>query len=127
MNLEPFVSVDGTSFTSTQSEIVAKRGQPNRRLRNSVELNEFDYGDVIFRFQDSGRLEEITRLAPVLIIGTQVVLFPSLAGFVGRNDPMAFERGGFIVSPRFGLAFDPQCPSWVTALAEHCLETWRAM
>jgi hypothetical protein len=127
MNLEPFVSVDGTSFTSTQSEIVAKRGQPNKRLRNSVELNEFDYGDVVFRFQDSGRLEEITRLAPVLFIGTQVVLFASLAEFVRGNDPTAFERGGFIVSPRFGLAFDPQCPSWVTALAEHCLETWRAM
>jgi hypothetical protein len=127
MNLEPFVSVDGTSFTSTQSEIVAKRGQPNKRLRNSVELNEFDYGDVVFRFQDSGRLEEITRLAPVLFIGTRAILFPSLAAFVRGNDPSAFERGGFIVSPRFGLAFDPQCPSWVTALAKHCLETWRAM
>jgi hypothetical protein len=127
MNLEPFVSVDGTPFTSTQSEIVARRGQPNKRLRNSVELNEFDYGDVVFRFQDSGRLEEITRLAPVLFIGTQAILFPSLAEFVRANDPSAFERGGFIVSPRFGLAFDPQCPSWVTALAKHCLETWRAM
>jgi hypothetical protein len=127
MNLEPFVSVDGTPFTSTQGEIVAKRGQPNKRLRNSVGLNEFDYGDVVFRFQDSGRLEEITRLAPVLFIGTQAILFPSLAEFVRRNDASAFERGGFIVSPWFGLAFDPQCPSWVTALAEHCLETWRAM
>jgi hypothetical protein len=127
MNLEAFVSVDGTSFTSTQSEIVAKRGQPNRRLRNSVELNELDYGDVVFRFQDSGRLEEITRLAPVLFVGTQAILFPSLADFVRRNDPSAFVRGGFIVSPRFGLAFDPQCPSWVTALAEHCVEIWRAL
>ncbi len=127
MNLEPFVSVDGTSFTSTQSEIVAKRGQPKRRLRNSVELNELDYGDVVFRFQDSGRLEEITRLAPVLFVGTQAILFPSLADFVRRNDSSVFVRGGFIVSPRFGLAFDPQCPSWVTALAEHCVETWRAM
>lgn len=127
MNLEPFVSVDGISFKSTERDIVAMRGQPVRRLRNAVGLNEFDYGDVVFRFQDSGRLEEITRLAPVLFIGTRAMLFPSLAAFVRENDPSAFERGGFIVSPRFGLAFDPQCPSWVTALAEHCIDTWRAM
>ena len=127
MILKPFVSVDGTSFASTQSDIVATRGQPNKRLRNSVALNEFDYGDVVIRFQDYGRLEEITGRAPVLFIGTQAILFPSLAAFVRANDPSAFERGGFIVSPRFGLAFDPHCPSWVTALATHCLETWRAM
>lgn len=127
MDLQPFVSFDGTPFTSTPSDVVARRGPPHKRWRNSVELNELDYGNVVYRFQDSGRLEEITRLAPVLFIGTQVMLFPSLAEFVRRNDSSAFERGGFIVSPRFGLAFDPRCPSWVTALARHCLETWRAM
>lgn len=127
MNLVPFASVDGTSFNSTEHQIVATRGQPKKRLRNSVALNELDYGDVVFRFQDSGRLEEITKLAPVIFIDSEAILFPTLAAFVRENDPSNFERGGFIVSPRFGLAFDPQCPSWVTALAKHCLATWRAM
>lgn len=127
MNLEPFTSVDGTPFSATEQDIVATRGQPAKRCRNSVALNELDYGDVIFRFQDSGRLEEVTRLAPVIFIGAHAILFPALASFVRENDPSNFARGGFIVSPRYGLAFDPQCPSWVTALAEHCLTTWRAM
>jgi hypothetical protein len=34
---------------------------------------------------------------------------------------------GFIVSPKFGLAFDPDDAPWVTALAEHCIDTWRAL
>jgi hypothetical protein len=127
MKLEPFVRVDETSFSTTEQHIVAVRGQPIGRSRNSVALTELDYGDVVFRFQDSGRLEEITKRAPVLLVGTQAVLFPSLAAFVRENDSSAFERAGFLVSPKLGVAFDPHCPSWVTALAKHCLDTWRAI
>ena len=29
--------------------------------------------------------------------------------------------------PRFGLAFVPADPDWVTALARHCIPTWRAL
>ena len=127
MKLNPYVSVDDTPFSATQQDVIAARGEPDKRLRNSVGLNELDYGDVVFRFQDSGRLEEVTKLAPVVIVDGEVVLFLSLAEFMRNNDSSAFERGGFIVSPRFGLAFDPQCPSWVTALARHCIDTWRAL
>lgn len=125
MDLEPFVRVDETPFCATQQQILATRGKPGRTGRNSVELNELDYGHIVFRFQDCGRLEEITKLAPVVRVGSQVVLFGSLAGFVRQHDRSAFQRAGFVVSPRFGLAFDPHCPSWVTALAAHCLDTWR--
>ena len=38
-----------------------------------------------------------------------------------------FRRAGFVVSPAFGLAFDPTEPPWVTALAAHCLAEWRAL
>ena len=125
MRLEPFVRVDETAFSDSEQDIVARLGEPNRRLRNSVQLNELDYGDVVFRFQDCGRLEEITKLSPVVFIDGQAMLFPTLAGFVRRNDPACFERGGFLVSPAFGLAFAPHEPSWVTALARHCIDTWR--
>ncbi len=53
--------------------------------------------------------------------------FASLATFIRGRDPQAFERAGFLVSPAFGLAFDPAQPFWVTALARHCLPQWKAL
>jgi hypothetical protein len=55
------------------------------------------------------------------------VPFASLEAFVCEHDPLSFRRAGFVVSPRFGLAFDPSEPAWVTALARHCLAEWRAL
>jgi hypothetical protein len=127
MNLDPFVSVDGISFSVSREEIVKMRGQPATAGRNGVGLNELDYQSVVYRFQDSGRLEEITLQAPVLNFGNVAVPFDALAPFVRREDPGVFERAGFVVSPRFGLAFDPAEPYWVTALAAHCLDAWRAL
>ena len=127
MKIEPFTRVDETSFSATPQQIEAAWGPPAKRLVNEVALDEFDYGHVVFRFQASGRLEEITKLAPVVFVDGQAILFPSLAGFIRTHDPSAFERAGFIISPRYGLAFDPQGPSWVTAIAEHCLDSWRAL
>ena len=127
MNLAPFVSVDGAAFSVSREEILQARGKPTRAIRNSVGLNELDYESVVFRFQDCGRLEEISRQAPVVGLGTVAVPFSSLEAFVRSQDSGVFERAGFIVSPKFGLAFDPQCPFWVTALAEHCIESWGAL
>ena len=127
MRLDPYHHVDDTAFSATQAQIVAARGQPADASRNDVGLNELDYGDVVFRFQDSGRLEEVTLQAPVLHLGAVAVPFASLAHFVRDHDADAFERVGFIVSPKFGLAFDPDDAPWVTALAAHCIASWRAL
>lgn len=127
MHLAPFLSVDETFFSASREDILAQRGEPASTYRNAVGLNELDYGNVVFRFQDCGRLEEITKQAEVLSLGTVAVPFASLRHFVEEQDPAAFERAGFLVSPKFGLAFDPECPSWVTALAAHCIESWRAL
>ena len=81
----------------------------------------------MFRFQDCGRLEEVTAQAPVLHLGTAAVPFSLLEEFIRDHDALMFERAGFVVSPSFGLAFDPQCPSWVTALARHCIAEWKAL
>src|SRR6185369_466924 len=124
--LQPFSSVDGVPFSVSREEILRVRGQPVRAGRNGVGLNELDYEDVVFRFQDCGRLEEVTAQAPVVNLGTIAVTFGSLERFIRDNDPSSFERAGFVVSPMFGLAFDPQCPSWVTALAEHSIAEWQA-
>jgi hypothetical protein len=127
MKLQSYVQVDGTPFSASSADIVRQRGQPWRALRNDVGLNELDYGDVVYRFQDGGRLEEVTLQAQVVTLGNVSVPFSALAGFIRSQDPEAFERAGFLVSPGFGLAFDPAEPFWVTALAQHCIPEWRAL
>jgi hypothetical protein len=127
MRLEPFESVDGCAFAVSQADVVRTRGVPARAARNGVGLDELDYGSVVYRFQDNGRLEEVTAQAPVLDLGTVAVPFATLEAFIVDQDPTAFRRAGFVVSPRFGLAFDPSEPCWVTALARHCLPQWEAL
>ena len=127
MRLQPFSVVDGVPFSVSREEVLRIYGSPLREGRNGVGLNELDYEDVVFRFQDCGRLEKVTAQAPVLNLGTVAVPFGALERFVRENDPSMFERAGFLVSPTFGVAFDPQCPSWVTALAAHCIGEWQAL
>jgi hypothetical protein len=127
MHLAPYTRVDDTSFRASRADIVAAHGAPARASRNGVGLNELDYGRVVFRFQDNGRLEEVTQQAQTIHFGAVAVPFASLAAFVRTHDATAFERAGFVVSPRFGLAFDPADPCWVTALARHCIASWRAI
>lgn len=127
MNLVPFASVDDILYTITRAQLLERLGSPWRSQRNDVGLEELDYGHGVYRFQDSGRLEEVTRRAPVLHLEQVAVPFPALEGFIRGQDPEAFERAGFIVSPRYGLAFVPRDPDWVTALAAHCIPTWRAL
>lgn len=127
MKLEPFVRVDETLFSASKDDILAARGKPMRTCRNDVGLNELDYGTVVYRFQDCGRLEEITVQAPTVNFGKVTVPFSALRSFIQCQDPAMFEKAGFLVSPKFGLAFDPDSDFLVTALAAHCLDAWRAI
>ncbi|TFZ05428.1 hypothetical protein EZ313_01790 [Ramlibacter henchirensis] len=127
MKLDPYVQIGDTPFTVSRDDLLCARGEPWRAVRNGLGLNEMDYGDVVYRFQDSGRLEEVTQEAEVVNIGNVAVPFANLAAFIRAHDPEAFERAGFLISPQFGLAFDPSEPFWVTALARHCLPEWRSL
>lgn len=127
MKLDPFERVDDTPFSLSRAALLRQRGEPLRSARNGVGLNEMDYGDVVYRFQDGGRLEEITQQAEVLSIGKVAIPFAHLAEFLRAHDPEVFERARFLVSPGFGLAFDPSEPFWVTALARHCLPEWKRL
>ena len=127
MKLEPYTLVDSTPFSASREQVVKQWGKPPKELRNSIGLNELDYGTVVYRFQDNGRLEEVSMRAPVIYIGHVDVPFAGLEDFIRSEDEAAFERAGFVISPKFGLAFDPDCPTWVTALAAHCIERWREM
>ena len=125
--LDPYVAVDGTPFSASSDSIVQSRGRPWKSGRNAVGLNELDYGDKVYRFQDNGRLEEITFQAQVITLCKVAVPFEALASFLRSQDGEAFERAGFLVSPAFGLAFDPREPWWITALARHCIPEWKAL
>ena len=127
VKLDPFVAMGGTEFSVSPDDILRTHGRPWRSDRNGVGLNEMDYGHVVYRFQDSGRLEEVTLQAEVVTIGNVAVPFDALEGFIRGQDPQAFVRAGFLVSPGFGVAFDPREPYWVTALARHCLPEWEAL
>lgn len=127
MRLQPFVQVGELAFTLAADEIRRRWGAPLREGRNAVALNELDYGHAVLRFQDNGRLEEITLQVPVLDLGTVAVPFASLQGFVQHHDEGWFQRAGFTISPRFGLAFDAREPHWITFLAAHCLDEWRKL
>lgn len=127
MRLDPYARVDGTQFSATREDILRTHGRPQREARNAVGLHEMDYGKVVYRFQDCGRLEEVTAQAPVLSLGAVVIPFENLASFVRAQDSALFERAGFLVSPRFGLAFVPGEQYWVTALAQHCIPQWQAL
>jgi hypothetical protein len=110
MHLEPFERVDGRCFSATRAEVGASLGPPPRESQNGLGLYELDYGTVVFRFQLSGWLEEVTFDAAVLHVDNVSVPFASLETFVCSHDVAAFRRAGFIVSPRLGLAFDPANP-----------------
>ena len=127
MHLQPYQSVNGVPFTATRSDVTRAHGQPRSESRNSVGLTALDYGNVVYRFQDSGRLEEVTARAEVLHLGAVAVPFRNLATFVQLNDRTAFDRAGFLVSPRYGIAFVPDEPCWVTALAQHCVAEWETI
>ena len=127
MHLQPYQSVDGMPFTATREDIIRAHGPPHSEERNNVGLTALDYGALVYRFQDSGRLEEVTTCAQVLHLGALAIPFGALAAFVRANDSAAFERAGFLVSPRYGIAFVPDEPGWLTALARHCLPQWEAM
>jgi hypothetical protein len=127
MKLDPFISVDGLPFTTTPQQLRQRLGAPLAKTRNAIALTELDYGDAVYRFQDSGRLEEVTKRVDTLHLGPLALPFPALEAFITAQDPDHFERAGFIISPRYGLAFVPTPDRWVTALAAHCIGTWRAM
>ena len=132
MKLLPYRAVDHMPFSARRTDVERSRGRALRVERGAAGLTALDYGDAVFRFQDTtGRLEEVTRRAPVLylLLAGRVVDVPfgQLSEFVHGHDADAFDRAGFLVSPRFGLAFVPTEPDWVTALAAHCIDSWRAL
>ncbi len=99
MKLTPFTQAGTTPFSASRQDILAAHGQPISEQRNAIALTELDYGHAIYRFQEGGRLEEITQRAPVLEVEGVVIPFAALEGFVQQHDSEAFRAADFLVSP----------------------------
>ena len=127
MHVIPYLLVDQLPFSATHDQVRRHYGKPLRTETLNIGLHTLDYGQWVARFQHNGRLEEITKRAPCIHLHGQRVPFARLEAFVRRHDPAVFVRSDFVVSPRYGIAFVPGDSNWVTALAAHCIPTWRAM
>lgn len=122
----PLNAVNNIHFGATSSEVEALLGEPVRRSTDRMGRVELHFGSAIYRFSGES-LEEVTIEAPVVSIATVAIPFHHLADYLRENDPACFERVGFIISPAYGLAHDPQFACWVTAFPTSLVELWRSV
>jgi len=125
MKLEPYVLVDTTPFSASRNRSWRK-GPALKELRNGVGLNELDYGAVVYRFQTVEGWKkcpcELRSSTSEPLTCRSQVLRPSFWQRMSQPLNAQVHRQSEV-----GLAFDPNCPTWVTALAAHCIDTWRAI
>ena len=127
MRIVPFAQVEDVFFGASQANLLSMRGEPVSRRVNRDSLAELDYGAGIYRFDASDALVEITVNVPVVDLDGHRVPYALLRSYIAGRDISMFERAGFVVSPSFGIAFDPECPFWVTAFPRESIELWRAL
>lgn len=121
----PYRSINEILFNSPEPEVIARLGLPNINGVNSIGLKELDYGESVYRFDSSEKLVEVTVNLEELALNSEVVKFSELEDYLTKNDVSIFNKFGFIVSPKFGLAFDPDHKHWITFFRETELEDWR--
>lgn len=125
MKIEPYKKVGEVSLEVREDELLRDLGDPNSKSTNSIGLVEFDFGSRVFRFDPSGALDEVTIESEVVELESASIPFKYLAARLKAEDAGVFEKYGFIVSPKFGLAFDPEHSPWVTVLTKKGLAAWR--
>lgn len=125
MKIEPYKKAGELSLELRESELLNLLGDPNRKSTNSIGLVEFDFGSNVFRFDPSGVLNEVTVESEVIELESVSIPFKYLAAHLKSEDAEVIEKYGFIVSPQFGLAFDPEHSPWVTVLTKKGLAAWQ--
>ena len=124
MDLTPFQSVNGLSFGLAEKAIIEILGDPESEGLNAIGDLELRYKDLLPRFSTDEGMLEVSFNASTLSIGGHLVTFSGLQEFIRANDPESVEALGFIVSPKLGLAFDPDNPFWVSAFSKKRLNLW---
>lgn len=123
----PYKSINEIPFDSPESEVIGRFGSPDSTGVNSIGLKEFDYRESIYRFDSRGKLVEVTVNLEEFELDSEVVQFCELESYLTKNDVDIFNKYGFLVSPKFGLAFDPDHKHWITFFRENGLEGWRTI
>lgn len=126
MKIDPYTSAAGLPFGSSPDAIANFLGQPAQQTTNNIDLLEWDYGDSVVRFNAAQQVVEITLAADFVEIDNIAIPFRNLLDFIEVNDPGMFHRVGFVVSPAYGLAFDPEQAPWITAFAHGELQQWQS-
>ncbi len=125
MKILPYTEAGGIAFGWNIDPVILKLGNPPTRRTDRLGRQELDYGGIIIRLdKESQKVVEITLDQEELELVSRKILFTELAAYVSECDPSAFESHGFLVSPRFGLAFDSHDRSFLTLFAESELEKW---
>jgi hypothetical protein len=127
MKFKPYESIGVAKFGDSQSEVIAKLGKPDRETVNRLGQVEISYPSVTYRFRAEQGLVEVSIDAPTVELENVSILFSSLMRFMRERDVETFEKVGFTVSPKLGIAIDPEYPSWVTIFAKNQILSWNAI
>lgn len=127
MRIEPFYKLGHVSLEITRDELELELGAPSAKKTNRIGLEEHEYENSVYRFEASGVLSEVTIRAVHVEFGKIGVAFANLAGFIASNDPESVEKHGFVLSPTYGIAFDPEHRPWLTVLTKTGLDAWQKL
>lgn len=127
MKIIPLETVGDVKFGEASGSIVSRLGEPEQRTTGRNGRLEFHYPSMVCRFGSAGTLVEVTIEVADLELGSERVPFTTLDQHLRRHDPETFERVGFVVSPRLGIAFDPAFASFVTLFSAEETSAWRAI
>ncbi len=125
MVIVPFLKIDGISLDTSSRVVKEIKGQPNSIKTNSLGLIEIDFGSYVYRFDKEDSLHEVTLNAPSIELAGASVSFEQLEKYVKQTDNNWFDKYGFIVSPKLGIAFDPQHSPFLTVLTKLGLQGWK--
>lgn len=126
MRIVPYSNILNISFGSTESAVIKILGDPQRKNESSLGDTELIYSDKIFRFEpENGAFHEATLNSEYFDFLGQEVAFAKLGFLIAKNDLESFEENGFLVSPKYGIAFDPNDRFFLTAFCREDLERWK--
>jgi len=74
---------------------------------------------------EQGKFVEVTANLEYVGLDGNKVRYIHLKEYLTNNDKEVIDVLGFVVSPKYGLAFDPEHKFWVTHFRQSELKEWR--
>lgn len=136
MRVIPYISFADIPFGSNEEAVISMCGSADRRGIDRLGRLELKYASQTFRLSGDARvLVEVTACSEYFEIENCTlpnskrpeIAFVELGYAVAKLDQDSFLAHGFIVSPRFGIAFDPHGPPYLTVFARSELSAWKDM